>query len=231
MKKYLMFLLLLMTLIVGACSNTEESTSETPTDTESTEKQNTLTTEKESEERVSQKDKEETNEVPDFYDIQLNTETNTIELLPPNGEPVILAESNPSEPLKSPNGEMAAYISPYGWEELSDLYLVDLQDGSQSILVTNDSESKPKEFIWQDDDHVLVIIGYPHGTVNVGGDIYRINIETNEKEEIVSTDDKVEITDLERIEDGVLYYSGIQYTDEQWNEHQDYSNQVSLKND
>lgn len=228
MKKYLLFLLLAMTLVIGACSNAGETTTEAPTDTEPTEKQDTPT-EKESEETVSQQDPEETTEAPDFHDIQLNTESNTIELLSPDGEVLTLAEGNPSEPLKSPNGEKAAYISPYGWEELSDLYLVDLKDGKQDVLVSNDSESKPKEFMWEDDEHLLVIIGSPYGTVSVGGDIYRINIETNEKEAIVSTDDKTEITKLERIEDGVLYYSGIQYTDDEWNEHQEYANQVTLE--
>ncbi|MCM3585763.1 DUF4652 domain-containing protein [Mesobacillus maritimus] len=227
MKKYLLLLILAVSLVVGACSNTDETTQEKSSETESTEKQEKQT-ENEKEKTGTQENEEETKNQADLFDIKLNAEKDTIELVQAGGKTVVLAEDMPSEPVKSPNGEKAAYLSPYGWETMSNLYLVDLHDGSQDVLVPFDAEKKPKEVVWEDDQHVLVIIGYPHGTVSVGGNIYRINIETKETEAVTDYGDEIQITDL-RIEDGVLYYSGVQYTDENMNEKKDYSNQISLK--
>ncbi|WP_179151863.1 DUF4652 domain-containing protein [Oceanobacillus senegalensis] len=238
MKKYLMFILLVIPLVLGACgSSMEESNSDDSTDTETTDKE---TTDKETAEKQDthiqnetvtpeeQEQEEPKEEESELLDIQLNSETNKIELVHPDGTTEVLAENNPSEPVKSPNGEKAAYISPKGWEELSELYIVDLQDGSQEVLVSHDNENKPKNVIWEDDKHVLAIIGYPHGTVAVGGNIYRVNVETGEQEQITDYDGNTQITDL-RLEDGVLHYSGIRYTDDIQNEHEDYSNEITLE--
>jgi hypothetical protein len=229
MKNYLMFLLLAISLVLGACSNTEKTTSaKTSTDTKSSENMD-LPAQNEAEVTVTSKEQEETTDLPDFFDIQLNTESNRVELLYPGGKPVVLADDIPSEPLKSPNGQKAAYISPWEMEESSNLYIVDLQDGSQDILVsTADTEYQPKDVIWEDDEHVMVIIGYRYGTVDVGGSIYRINIETKEQEVIKPSGGNTQITDLERIEDKVLYYNGIQYIDDIQNEYKEYSDQISL---
>ena len=75
---------------------------------------------------------------------------------------------------------------------------------------------------------MLVIIGYQYGTVVWGGNIYRINVETHERE-YPEFDIVTQVTDLLRIEDDVLYYSGIQYTDDIQNEYKEYSNQMTLK--
>lgn len=139
-----------------------------------------------------------------------------------------MADNQPSEPINSPNGEYAVYLAPFEWEEISDLFLVNLKDGSQKKLVEGNSESKPKKVIWEDDKHVLVIIGYPYGTVSVGGNIYRVDIETGEKEALTNYKDDIQITDFQ-IEDGTLHYSGIQYIDEGMNEYKDYTNQISLE--
>ncbi|OIK12462.1 hypothetical protein BIV60_16320 [Bacillus sp. MUM 116] len=227
MKKYVMFLLLPMTLVLGACSNTENTNSEPSTHAGSSQKQDTPTQNK-TDETVSQKNQEQTKDVPDLFDIQLNTKSKKVELLSPGGKPVVLADNIPSKPVKSPNGEKAAYISPSGWEELSNLYIVDLHDGSQHELVHYDPENKPKDVIWEDDKHVLVIIGYPYGAITVGGNIYKINVETNEKEAVTDYDSNTQITDLLDIKDGVLHYSGIQYTDKEQNERKKFSDQMKL---
>lgn len=171
MKNYLLFILLAIIMVLGACSNTEKTTSaKTSNDTKSSENKD-ISNQNGTEVTVSSKEQEETTDVLDFFDIQLNTESNRVELLYPGGKPVVLAEDSPSEPLKSPNGEKAAYISPWEWEESSNLYIVDLQDSSQDILVSTDTENQTKDVIWEDDEHVLVIKGYQYGTVDVGGKI------------------------------------------------------------
>lgn len=241
MKKYILFLLLAIVMVLGACSNTEKTTSaKTSTSTEYSEKQD-LSAQNETEETVTEKEQEETatlkeeettslnkQDSPEPFDIQLNTESNSVELLQNGGKPVVLADNSPSEPVKSPNGKKAAYISPWEFEESSNLYIVDLEDGSQDILVSTDTENQPKDVIWEDDEHVLVIIGYRYGTVDIGGSIYRINIETKEQEVIKPSGGDTQITDLERIEDKVLYYNGIQYIDDIQNEYEEFSDQISL---
>ena len=211
-----MFLLLTMTIILlGACSNNKEVTSETT-------------------------------DIPDFFDIQMNTKTNLdsmggiefshdldyLELSYPGGKPVQLTNDSFSTPLKSPNGKKAVYISPWGWEEWNELYIVDLQNGYQETLVPYDVEGeiKPKDVIWEDDEHILVILGRTYGTVDLGGGVYRINVETYKSEEIPIPDQNNQITEFLRIEDGVLYYNGIQFSDEgQIRPEEEYSSQIRLK--
>ncbi len=172
------------------------------------------------------KETTETTDTP-FFDIQLNCKTHTIELIYPEGKTDVLADEDPSIPVKSPNGKKAAYISPWGWETLSVLYIVDLKDGSKNALVSHDLQNQPKEVIWEDNEHVLVIIGYPYGTICIGGNIYRINVTSKEKEALTNYDTYTQITDL-HLKEGVLYYNGIQYTDEEYIHYKVYSNQITL---
>ncbi|WP_338472901.1 hypothetical protein R4Z10_09335 [Niallia sp. XMNu-256] len=166
MKKYVLFILLTITLIVSACSNTQETASKTSAEKETENPvQQEPSTQNKTEGTNSQEDQEVTASPKDLFDIQLNSKLNTVNLIKPGEKPIVLSDRDPSEPVKSPNGKKAAYLSPFGWEELSDLFIVDLQDGSQHVLVSTDYENKPKDVIWEDDDHVLVIIGFPHGTI------------------------------------------------------------------
>ncbi|WP_052144898.1 DUF4652 domain-containing protein [Halalkalibacter okhensis] len=160
-------------------------------------------------------------------DIQFNSKTEQVEIVYPNGKTEVLAEDSPTEPKKSPDNKKAVYISPFEWEERGSLYLVDLKNGDQNVLVAPKRDYTPKNVIWQDDSRVLVIIGYGYGTVLVGGNIFSVNIETKEKVQITQYDGHIQILDLE-IENGVLHYSGIKYKDEELNESEVYSNNISL---
>ncbi|MEC3543931.1 DUF4652 domain-containing protein, partial [Bacillus thuringiensis] len=87
----------------------------------------------------------------------------------------ILADSFSSEPKFSPDGTKAVYITPLEWEVSSDLYLFDLQTGNQIKidLCINTEREKAKDVEWVNDSNLIIIIGLLHGTVSVGGDIYR----------------------------------------------------------
>ena len=172
-----------------------------------------------------QTDQKETNAA---FDIRQNPETNAVELVDPTGKTIVLAKELASEPVKSPSRLHAVYLAPFEWEMLTDLYLVNLETGEQKPLVKADPENKPKNVIWLDHDHVLAIIGYPYGTVSTGGNIYKINIHNGEKVALTNYEGDIQITDF-YIEDGVLHYSGIQYTDDIFNEHKEYENQIDLK--
>ena len=72
-----------------------------------------------------------------------------------------------------------------------------------------------------------MLIGYAYGTVSVGGNIYRVNLETKEKTPLTQYEGDVQITDF-KIENGILKYSGIKYTDDNFNESVGYSNEKPL---
>lgn len=227
MKKFKLLFVLAIAFVLTACGTTDDEKSTTENedntqietengsdDTGKNEQEDESTTEKAAEEGAS-------------YNIELNNETNTLELKKDGEDTVVLSDNYPSEPVKSPNGQHAAYLAPFEWEELSDLYIVDLKDGSQKKLIEGNSESKPKNVIWENDDNILVILGYPYGTVSIGGNIYRVNIESGKQEQLTNYEDDIQITEF-HLEDGTLHYSGIQYTDDAMIEHKEYSNQISL---
>ncbi|MCM3716184.1 DUF4652 domain-containing protein [Alkalihalobacillus oceani] len=163
-----------------------------------------------------------------MFDIKFNSKTETVELVYPNGNTEVLAEDSPTEPVVSADKKKAVYISPLEWEERGNLYIVDLQSGEQEVLVAPEGDYIPKNAIWQDNKRVLVIIGYGSGTVRVGGNIFSVNIETKEKVKITDYNDgRVQILDFE-IKDGILTYTGIQYTDNDFQVTKTYSNSISL---
>lgn len=240
MTKYLLFLLLAATLVLGACSN-ENATSEDKTNEEvKTENEAAKTEEnKESENDdnrankmfdialISDDDSFE-HENPDGTKQIIESERDLIQLIKPDGTTEVIATEMPSEPVKSPDGKKAVYISPLEWEAVGDLYLVNLEDGSKDVLVAQtENQFIPKKVIWENDENVLVIIGYAMGTIDWGGHIYRVNVETKEKTLITDYDSKVSLTDM-YIRDGNLYYSGIKYIDDDLNENVEYSNHTSL---
>ncbi|WP_368502826.1 DUF4652 domain-containing protein (plasmid) [Alkalihalophilus sp. As8PL] len=162
-----------------------------------------------------------------MFDIRLNSKTEKVELVYPNGNCDILADNAPGEPVKSPNNKHAVYISPLEWEEQGTLYLVDLENGDQKILVEPAGDWIPKNVLWQDDERVFVIIGYGHGTLSVGGNIFSVNVSTKEKLQITQYESDIQILDF-KIEDGILYYNGIKYTDSNYEKSETYTNNISL---
>ncbi|MCC3357760.1 DUF4652 domain-containing protein [Bacillus sp. REN16] len=162
-----------------------------------------------------------------IFDIRYNSKLEEVELVYPNGKTDVLATDSPTEPIKSPDKTKAVYISPLEWEAPGSLYLVDLKIGEQEELVVPEDGYIPKNVIWQDDEHVLVIIGFGDGTVAVGGNIYSVNIKTKDRAPITEYDDNVQISDL-HLEDGVLHYRGIKYNDENFMKSEIYTNKIVL---
>lgn len=226
MKKLRLLFVLLIAFVLTACGTADEDNSASNNENTSQVENKSDDTQTNNEEDESTT--EEATEDVELYNIELNNENNTVELKKEGEDTVVLSDQYPSEPVKSPNGQHAAYLAPFEWEEISDLYIVDLKEGSQKKLIEGNSESKPKNVIWENDEHVLVILGYPYGTVSIGGNIYRVNIETGAQEQLTDYEDDTQITDF-HIEDGTLHYSGIKYTDNEMNEHEEYSNQISLE--
>ena len=43
----------------------------------------------------------------------------------------------------------------------------------RSAILANEGDQTPKKVIWEDDENVLVIIGFGQGTVATGGNVYQ----------------------------------------------------------
>ena len=228
MRKYIFLVLLAAIFILGACANGEETSGDKKSEGVQTEQDVKSETEgnKETEEKAGNEEKEESVANKKFA-VNFNAEEQSVQLVKPDGTTEVLAARSASEPLKSPDGKKAAYVSSIEWEELSDVYIVNLEDGTQDVLVASENEQKPKKVIWENDENALVLIGYAYGTVSVGGNIYRVNLETKETTPLTQYEGDVQITDF-KIENGILKYSGIKYTDDNFNESIEYSNEKSL---
>jgi hypothetical protein len=162
-----------------------------------------------------------------LYDIKFDSKSETVQLVYPSGKIEIIANDSPTIPIKSPDKTKAVYIAPLEWEIYGNLYIVDLEKGEQEVLVDPEGSYIPKNVIWQDDENILVIIGFGDGTVCIGGNIFRVNVKTKEKIQITSYDSNVQITDL-YFQDGMLHYKGIRYTDDSMNESEAYESVISL---
>ncbi|WP_144612338.1 DUF4652 domain-containing protein [Bacillus cereus] len=163
-----------------------------------------------------------------MFNIRFDSKTETVQLVYPNEKIEILADNAPTEPVLSPDNTKAVYISPLEWEVFGSVYLVNLEDGTQEVIVEPENSYIPKNVIWYDNDHILVIIGYGQGTVSVGGNIFAVNVKTKVKTQITKYENDVQVTDL-FIEGEHLKYIGIKYIDEMLNESRIYENTMSLK--
>ena len=237
MKKYILLLLLAVMLVLGACGNgedTSDASDDKKAEDPQTEQGVNSSDMEESDETAGESAKEEKeaeeNKKPAAnheFAVKYSADEQSVQLVKPDGTTEILAARSASEPLESPDGKKAAYVSSIEWEELSDVYIVNLEDGTQNVLLASENEQKPKKVVWENDENVLVLVGYAYGTVSVGGNIYRVNLETKEKSALTNYEGDIQITDF-KIENSVLKYSGIKYTDDNFNESVEYSNEKPL---
>lgn len=87
----------------------------------------------------------------------------------------ICLESTSPMPAVSPNRKRIAYIHPFEWEEIGELYIYNIDNDNTEIAITREDiadQSTVKAAKWLDDRYILTIIGYAYGTVRVGGDLY-----------------------------------------------------------
>lgn len=105
----------------------------------------------------------------------------------------LIALYSTSTPEISPNKRRIAYITPYEWESIGELYIYDMDiedDNPKKSLKTIDREDIKNQYTikaakWIDDRHILTIIGFAYGTVTVGGDLYLYDTESKKLELIL----------------------------------------------
>lgn len=103
-----------------------------------------------------------------------------------------------SDPQLSPSKKMIAFISPYEWECIGDLYIYNLIDDEMKVFGKEKlpEQSSIKSLKWLDEENLLMIIGLAYGTVSVGGNLYLYNHRTDSFKLIIQKCEKEEIKDF-----------------------------------
>lgn len=145
-----------------------------------------------------------------------------------NSERKILTRKSPSKPIISPDRKLAAYISPTEWEEKGIVYLVDLKNTQKKELYKSKNDDLiPKDIVWINNETIGLILGYRYGTVAVGGNVFIINIMTNELTQLTNFSNDIQITDI-TVKDKRLNISGIKYKDNKFVDTEDYISKINL---
>lgn len=79
---------------------------------------------------------------------------------------------------------------PYVEEEgIGKIYIKDLLTAEKWCLeiVTDDNQDSPKFIEWLDDKNIMVVVGKGYGTVELGGNLYKVNMKTAETTLIYDT--------------------------------------------
>lgn len=106
-----------------------------------------------------------------------------------------------SYPKIAPNESAIAFVT--GEPDYpGELYLFNLKDHEKTMLLGNDEGSNtPKDVEWLDNKRLLVIRGFGHGTVRLGGEICIYNIETKEVTPLLVPDELSEYRSINKKDD------------------------------
>lgn len=115
-----------------------------------------------------------------------------------------------SQPVVSPDGTRFAYIDVLEWEELGEVYLYDVETGTQELIMKRnkdfESQHTPKDLVWLDDNHLLAVIGFAYGTVSVGGNLHVYDLQKQETRLALEAGEREEITSVKVAPDKVIVH-------------------------
>lgn len=103
-----------------------------------------------------------------------------------------------SQPQVSPSKNKMAFVSPYIWESVGELYIYDFISEDIKVLIKDRLPNKHtiKKIEWLNNDILILIIGLAYGTVSLGGNLYLYNSLTDELNIIVEKTGNKEIIDF-----------------------------------
>ncbi|WP_144466252.1 hypothetical protein [Bacillus nitratireducens] len=146
-----------------------------------------------------------------MYQLKYRRWDNRIELVAENGMRKLLNENISSKPLISPNKLKAIYLSPFEWEILTNLYIIDLKTGEYTKVVgAIDEKYAPKAAIWITDIHIALIIGYAFGMVSDGENIHIYNLLNRQMCKIAEWDWRTQAIKLE-YKGELLRFESVEY--------------------
>jgi len=145
-----------------------------------------------------------------------------------NKENTIIEKNSPSRPLISPDKKKAIYISPFEWEQIGEVYLIDLNTFKSKLIYKPQSNNvTPKDITWINNNEIAMILGYPYGTIAVGGDIYKYEIYNEALNLLSEFPDKIQITNIE-YENSQLLLKGKEYIDDNYLETEKYLKKMNI---
>ncbi|EEM07732.1 hypothetical protein [Bacillus pseudomycoides] len=164
-----------------------------------------------------------------MYQLQYRRWENRIELVTENGLTKLLTDNNSSKPLISPYGLKAIYLSPFEWETLTNLYVIDLNTGdSLKVVGAVDEKSVPKDAIWINDIHIALIIGYAFGVFSDGGNIYIYNLLDRKMCRMTEWNFYRQATKLE-FKRGLLRFEGIEYLNNTLSKSKEFQGELDME--
>lgn len=125
----------------------------------------------------------------------------------------------------SPAGKFGVSIDGKGTnaaeEGIAELLINDKSTNSKWTLslIENDRQFTPKFVEWYDEENLIVIVGFSHGTVSPGGEIFKVNINTGSTELIYGVESDLEQVVSFKRANNELQLQVIIYKDDQMNEY------------
>ncbi|MGD2091213.1 MAG: SPOR domain-containing protein [Candidatus Aminicenantes bacterium] len=107
-------------------------------------------------------------------------------------EAQIIEELHRSSPKWSYDGRYIAYMDSYTWEVPTKLQIM-RNDGTHDTCIVQDisRQNKVKDFSWHPSKNELFYIyGYTYGSMDLGGDLYVISIDSLKSRMIVTTENR-----------------------------------------
>jgi len=108
-------------------------------------------------------------------------------------------EDYPSKPQISPDARRLAYISPYEFEHIGEVWIYDARNESQKAVITKKDipeERSASRIVWLDDRYLLVVIRYAYGTMPSPGDLYVYDTERQAFHLLVEVEARQDIDEI-----------------------------------
>ncbi|PEJ68720.1 hypothetical protein CN888_27245 [Bacillus wiedmannii] len=122
-----------------------------------------------------------------------------------------------SEPIQIENHIF--FIHPFEWECKGDLIKFNLCSGEiEKKLAYDDKDYTIKDILVVGKD-IFLLIGYLWGTVSIGGNLFKCDLNLNKLELLKEFDDKIQINRLTLDSENKLILNGIKYINDDYNEH------------
>ena len=123
----------------------------------------------------------------------------------------------PTKPVISADKKKLAYISPYEFEVIGEVFMYNyLEDTKKAVVTHKDIPENlaPKNINWFDDRYLLVVLGFAYGTVSIGGDLYVYDTVDDKMSLLISQEDeKGEIRSI-RIEQDTIKLEIVVFNDD-----------------
>lgn len=120
------------------------------------------------------------------------------------------------------------YIYPFDFEVKSNIYMYNLKKHELIKLYSWKEGMCPKTLEWHTEELIFVILGSTYGTVDIGGDLYLLNIYSKSLRLIRSFPPNIQINKIKKLSSRALEIRGLRYLDKEMNSSKPYENIISL---